>query len=126
MEQPTKVSSLEVTFFSVLLVWLIITTQQVAPLNPPQWAGGAWYFLWWALVLWGLLIASMTPSGFVVIVSAKVLGSKKGVLIFGFCSLWMFDWSMRKHYPTLPVTPGYALSLLYVFVTISKKWKLSE
>lgn len=103
----------------LLLFWLLVTTAEVAPINPPAWATGVFYGVWFVVVLWGLLIVSMTPSGIMLILSNKLFG-KCGMIVLGFVSLWVFDTLTRKYYPSLPLSPGYALSMLYVFLTLKK------
>ena len=107
-----------------LYLWLITTTFQVAPLNPPLWASGYLYVGWLVLVFVGILCASMTPAGMVVIFSNRLFG-KSGAIFLGFLSLWVFDALMRKHYPLIALTPGYALSLVYVFI-YANRLKKSE
>lgn len=123
METKQKPSPLQKAAFILLFLWLVITTMEVAPMNPPAWATGFLYGVWWILVMWGLLITSMTPSGFVILLGNRLFG-RSGMIVFGFCSLWLFDVFMRRNYPSLPLTPGFALSMLYVFITFSRLGKL--
>jgi hypothetical protein len=108
----------------LLLFWLAVTTADVAPLlNPPLWATGFFYGAWWLLVMWGLLIICATPSGIAMILGARLFG-KSGMIIFGFLFFWVFDTAMKKNYPFLPLAPGIALSMLYVYLTLIKMGKI--
>lgn len=113
------------TFSVLLLLWLIVTTLEVAPFfNPVQWMSDKMYWLWWLLIMWTLLVTCMLPSAVVLIVTVALFPSRKAVLIVGFCSLWVFDRLLQDYYSVLRLTPGYALSLLYVFIYCESGRKL--
>lgn len=119
MRPRLKPSPEQKVVLPLLLFWLVVTTIEVSPVNPPFWASGIFYGIWFVIVLWGLLIMSMTPSGIVIIIGNKLFG-RRGMIVCGFVSLWIFDTLTRKYYPSLPLSPGYVLSMLYVFLTLKK------
>ncbi len=107
-------------FFLTFFLWLIVTTWRIAPLNPPEWSNGIFYPIWWATVFWAVMIVSMLPSGFIVILSCKLFKLPK-VVFCSFCFIWFFDYYMTKNYPMFAITPGAAFSALYVFVLLKQK-----
>ena len=125
METKQKGLLVEKTLFLLLFFWLVITTMELAPIYAPIWAFGSLYLymVWWILVMWGVLIACMLPSGFAILLGNKLFG-RPGMIAFGFLSLWLFDTFMRRKYPFLPATPGFALSMLYVFIVLRVRGKL--
>ncbi len=120
MNIDKKDKALQKSFFLLLLLWLCVTTWKVAPYNAPEWAEGALYLIWLGLVFWAIMITSMTPVGFIVILSCKLF-KLPGALGSSFCFIWFFDYIMTKNYPMLTITPGVTLSALYVFVILEQK-----
>ena len=116
--------SIEHSLFGTLFFWVLVTTWNIAPLNPPEWANNdVIYLMWWVLVAWAVLICAMTPAGIVVIFTT-ILFRRRTALFLCFCSLWIFDTLTRKYIPMVEVTPGYALSLLYVYVIWNKSGRV--
>jgi hypothetical protein len=112
-----KVKKLHKSFFIIWFLGALMITNAVAPYNPPAWSDGIMYPLWWILVLWGVMIASMTPVGIVVLLSFKIFEAPIAtfvVMVF----IWSFDYYMRIKYPMVIITLECAFSALYVFVVL--------
>ncbi len=115
-----KVSPTQKIVGLTLLSWLVFTTWQLAPYNPPEWSKDfLTTTLWYALVFYFLLILSMAPIGFVIIVAYKLIGFN-GMIFCSFWFMYLLDKHMEQYYPVLHIAPGCALSALYMYETL--KW----
>lgn len=112
-----KVSKLQKSFAVIWLLGAIMVAYIIAPYNPPTWSDGILYPLWWLLVLWAVLIASITPIGIVVTVSFILFKVPFATFVTVIC-VWIFDYYMRINFPMVMMTPQCAFAALYVFVVL--------
>ena len=120
MDVDKKDIALQKSLLLSLILWLSVTTFCVAPYNPPGWANGILYIIWWVLVMWTIMIISTLPIAFIVILSFKLFKLNRALFSL-FCFVWFFDHIMTKNYPMFSITPGVVLSALYVFVFLKEK-----
>lgn len=119
----TKVSNLQKSFSVIWFLGAVMITYMIAPYNPPTWSDGILYPLWWLLVLWAVLIASMTPIGIVVIVSFILFRIPFATFVT-VAFVWIFDYYMRINFPMVMMTPQCAFSALYVFIVLKDRGRI--
>lgn len=109
--------------FSLYIIWVGAVTTSLAPVAPPSWAEGALFPVWWLIFMVCAVIASFVPSGIAVVVGNRLFG-KSGVVVFGFCTLWILDSCLREDFPQLPRTPGFALAMVYTYISLNNLGKI--
>lgn len=120
MATDKREQSLLASFGLTFLIWAVATTFRISPMNPPEWALGILYLVWWVMVFWVLVAVSFIPITFVLYLSYKIF-NLPGALFCTFCFIWTLDYWMTENYPAISIIPGVALSALYAFVVFKMK-----
>ena len=124
IESSTQFKHLELLTALMLIGWYAYAAYTFAPMFPQPWATGILYPVWLVLVFWALAIAVVLPSGFVTILAFKILRKWVAFLVV-FIAMYIYDGIVRKSFPGLYISPGFALAALYVYVVffLSKRFR---
>ena len=107
------------------MLCILFTSWQITPINPPTWANGTLYAVWFLLVFYCMTIISMTPSGVVLFLSCKLFGLPRAILIT-FLFIYFFSYYIKQRFPIFVTTEfalGCAISAGLFFVVFKERLK---